>query len=233
MNIMKAHAEKYYESFMFLLVVISFVTISFNNAFTNLLNWGIWGIFVIDYLYFFIRSDSKRNYVKKHIFELIAIVPLGQGFLLARGFRVIRLIRLTAIGSRYIGPVYQFLKERHLHKLFIALIVIILIMPIPIVFVEPHIHSYADALWWTIVTTTTVGYGDMSPVTPIGRVIAVILMIFGIGLIGLVTSALTSVFIEKDQSRDKLLEVMNIVKELSEEDKELLKQYLNRNSHDV
>lgn len=96
---------------MFLLIAISFVTISIHNIFIDLLNSVIWGISVIDYVYFFIRSDNKKSYVKKHIFELIAIVPLGQGFLLARSFRLIRFIRLTAIGSRYIGPVFQFLKE--------------------------------------------------------------------------------------------------------------------------
>ncbi|MBA4495672.1 potassium channel family protein [Paenactinomyces guangxiensis] len=53
-----------------------------------------------------------------------------------------------------------------------------------------------DAVWWAVVTTTTVGYGDISPVTLGGRVIATILMFTGIGLIGSVTASVATHFIE-------------------------------------
>jgi voltage-gated potassium channel len=61
---------------------------------------------------------------------------------------------------------------------------------------EPSINTYTDAVWWAIVTSTTVGYGDISPETIIGRLIAVFLMIFGIGLLGLVTSSVASYFLK-------------------------------------
>ncbi|WP_100488174.1 potassium channel family protein [Sporolactobacillus pectinivorans] len=220
--------KKYYEAFMFVLVVISLITISFENDFVNILDWIIWGIFVIDYFYFLFRSKNKKQYFKTHLIELVAIVPFSSGFRLARGLRLIRLLRLTAIGSRYVGPVYAFLKERGLHKIFIALFIIILVTPIPVSMIEPHMHDYFDALWWTIVTTTTVGYSDISPVTPVGRVIAVVLMIFGIGLIGIVTSSITSILIEDSNKKDKLTNIINDIRELSDEDKEILRQYVNR-----
>ncbi|TGA96939.1 two pore domain potassium channel family protein [Sporolactobacillus shoreae] len=221
--------KKYYELFMFSLVLISLVTISFENPFVNLLDWIIWGIFVIDYFYFFIRAESKWGYFKTHLIELIAIVPFGSGFRLARGLRLVRLLRFTAIGHRYIGPVYNFLRERGLHKVFVSLLVVILVTPIPISLIEPHMHDYFDALWWVIVTATTVGYGDISPVTPIGRVIAVVLMIFGIGLIGIVTSSITSILIGEDNKKDQLARIINEINDLSDQDKEILKQYVNRN----
>lgn len=221
--------KKYYELFMFSLVLISLVTISFENPFVNFLDWIIWGIFVIDYFYFFIRAESKWGYFKTHLIELIAIVPFGSGFRLARGLRLVRLLRFTAIGHRYIGPVYNFLRERGLHKIFVSLLVVILVTPIPISLIEPHMHDYFDALWWVIVTATTVGYGDISPVTPIGRVIAVVLMIFGIGLIGIVTSSITSILIGEDNKKDQLARIINEINDLSDQDKEILKQYVNRN----
>ena len=57
--------------------------------------------------------------------------------------------------------------------------------------------SFGKALWWSITTVTTVGYGDVYPVTNTGRVIAVLLMIGGISLVGVVTAALASWIIER------------------------------------
>jgi voltage-gated potassium channel len=66
-----------------------------------------------------------------------------------------------------------------------------------------NIHDYPDALWWAIVTVTTVGYGDRYPVTSGGRVVAVILMLVGIGLIGVLTATVASVFIKEHTDANK------------------------------
>jgi hypothetical protein len=66
-----------------------------------------------------------------------------------------------------------------------------------------NIHSYPDALWWAIVTVTTVGYGDRFPVTGGGRTVAVILMLVGIGLIGVLTATVASVFIKEHTDANK------------------------------
>jgi voltage-gated potassium channel len=60
-----------------------------------------------------------------------------------------------------------------------------------------NIHNYPDALWWAIVTVTTVGYGDRFPVTGGGRAVAVVLMLVGIGLIGVLTATVASLFIKE------------------------------------
>ena len=62
------------------------------------------------------------------------------------------------------------------------------------------IGSFGDALWWAVVTATTVGYGDVSPVTVEGRFIAVVLMLTGIGVIGIFTATVASYFFEQDRS---------------------------------
>jgi voltage-gated potassium channel len=61
------------------------------------------------------------------------------------------------------------------------------------------IQSFGDALWWAIVTATTVGYGDVSPVTIEGRLIAVTLMLVGIGVIGVFTATVASYFFAQDE----------------------------------
>jgi voltage-gated potassium channel len=62
-----------------------------------------------------------------------------------------------------------------------------------------QIHSVGDAFWWSIVTATTVGYGDLSPTTTEGRLIAVVLMLVGIGFISILTATIASSFVEGDQ----------------------------------
>ena len=66
-----------------------------------------------------------------------------------------------------------------------------------------NIHNYPDALWWAIVTVTTVGYGDRFPVTGGGRTVAVILMLLGIGLIGVLTATVASVFVKEHTDSNK------------------------------
>jgi len=66
-----------------------------------------------------------------------------------------------------------------------------------------NIHSYRDALWWAIVTVTTVGYGDRFPVTEGGRAVATILMLVGIGLIGVLTATVASLFVKEHTDANK------------------------------
>ena len=65
------------------------------------------------------------------------------------------------------------------------------------------IHNYGDALWWALVTVTTVGYGDKFPLTAGGRGVAVVLMLTGIGLIGALTATVASFFVDESANRDQ------------------------------
>ena len=56
------------------------------------------------------------------------------------------------------------------------------------------INSFGDAMWWAIVTTTTVGYGDFSPVDPLSRIVAAFLMLVGIGLVGSLAATMSQLF---------------------------------------
>jgi len=66
-----------------------------------------------------------------------------------------------------------------------------------------NIHSYKDALWWAVVTVTTVGYGDRFPVSDGGRLVAVVLMMVGIGLIGTLTATVASFFVQEHTDANK------------------------------
>ena len=64
------------------------------------------------------------------------------------------------------------------------------------------ITTFGDAIWWAVTTVTTVGYGDLSPVTGVGRVIAVLLMVGGISLVGVITATLASWIIQRVAEED-------------------------------
>ena len=88
--------------------------------------------------------------------------------------------------------------------------------------------DFGDGIWWAFVTATTVGYGDISPSTLYGRLIAMVLMLVGIGLIGSLTSTLTSFFMNRQHKKpaDAVIETVKAqldrFDELSDDDIEQL-----------
>ena len=94
--------------------------------------------------------------------------------------------------------------------LFTFVIAFVLIFTIAFIVLKaeqgnPHanITTYPNAVWWAFVTITTVGYGDYYPVTGIGRLFAIILMFAGLGIIGVLSSYLASMFVSLQRRRDK------------------------------
>jgi len=87
------------------------------------------------------------------------------------------------------------LRRNRLDKLVAVILITLLIGVVGMSYFEPSL-SVADALWWSVVTITTVGYGDISPASPGGRMVGVLLMVFGIGFLGMFTATMATIFIE-------------------------------------
>ena len=87
---------------------------------------------------------------------------------------------------------------------------------------NPHanITTYPNAVWWAFVTITTVGYGDYYPVTAVGRFFAIILMFSGLGIIGVLSSYLASLFISLQRRRDRKKDEGNENEENNDENEE-------------
>ena len=97
----------------------------------------------------------------------------------------------------------QFIRRENLHRLILILLILVLIGSLGITILEPNM-SWNNALWYSFVTITTVGYGDFSPTTAGGRVVGIIIMIFGIGILGLFTANIASIFVaKKDEGRKR------------------------------
>ncbi|MBS4215233.1 potassium channel family protein [Neobacillus rhizophilus] len=161
------------------------------------LGWFIWGLFAVDYVIRLMLSKNKWGFVKNHPIELLALIPVDQLFRTLRLIRLIRLVRLILVVKRNNSLLDLLIEKYRFDKLFITVIALLFLTAIPMAWIEPSFDSYGDALWWTVVTTTTVGYGDLYPETTVGRLIASVLMFVGIGLIGVVTGTVASLFSNK------------------------------------
>ena len=160
------------------------------------------------------RADDRADYLKHRWFEVPGLVPLYlEAFALlriAQLFRLLRLLRLLRT-IRVLRQVRAFkvldlLLNRHklLHTALITAVVVITLAG-AVWWIERDtneaLSSFSNALWWAIVTTTTVGYGDITPQTGLGRLVATGLMLMGIGLIAVLASSFSAALITTDSDQ--------------------------------
>lgn len=168
------------------------------------------------------KSDirARFNWVKSPmaLIDLIAILPSLLEGVLGLDFRVLRLLRMLRILklSRYSAALRLLLKvlsrERNsLQAMMFILSILIVIAASGIHFVEHEVQpevfgSIPKAMWWAVVTLTTVGYGDVTPITPMGKVFGAFVTILGIGIAALPAGILASGFATELSERRKRLE---------------------------
>ncbi len=117
--------------------------------------------------------------------------------------------RFHIIFQNMIRKILRVLRRENLLSLFGVVMGMILISGGAIAWFEPNI-DFLNGLWWSVVTMTTVGYGDISPTTPGGRVVATIIMFFGIGLLGMLSANLAALFVRQRMKEDKGMCSMNL-----------------------
>ena len=179
------------------------------------LNWLVWLAFVAEYVGKLLIAPSRRGYVRRAWFDLLIIVlsppflvsDALQGFRAVRVVRLLRFVRVGAVAAIGLREAAQGFRHRKFHYVVLLTAVVLALGALGIFAVERgqnnNIQSVGDAFWWAVVTTTTVGYGDVSPVTPEGRLIAVALMIVGIGFLGIMTATITSFFLDPEKGAEE------------------------------
>lgn len=196
---------------------------------------AIWLIFVLDYLVRFVKSDNKIKFIKNNKIDLLSILPFNSIFQSLRMFRFAKVLRLAKLAkiARFLVLIYKF-KSRADKFLCTNNFQYILLITIVTVFLGAggicvtENKTFGDALWWSFVTTTTVGYGDISPSTDEGRIIASILMLVGIGFVGMLTGTISTYFLSnkskhktyKNEAIETIQERLNDFESLSRKDLE-------------
>jgi voltage-gated potassium channel len=189
------------------------------------LDWMIWAAFAFDLTVRTYLTQSRSRYLVSHWYD-VGIVVLSGPFLFsqlrplrilrsARVLRLLRLARAAVFSVRFFATVRTLARRNGLaYVLGGALVLIIIAASLVFAFERTEggpIDDFGTAMWWAVVTVTTVGYGDTFPVTPEGRGVAVFLMILGISLFGFLTANIAAFLVEQSEgtSRATLDDVMS------------------------
>jgi voltage-gated potassium channel len=153
-------------------------------------------IFLTEFVTRLWAARDRRAHLRSHWVDAFALIPAFRGFRLLRLLRLLRLIRTFAGLYRVMGQFERLAQHRGLSLLLVVWAGVVIITSLAFFAAEaghnPNVNSPLDAIWWGIVTLTTVGYGDILPITPEGRLAAIVLMVLGIGLFSAITATMVS-----------------------------------------
>jgi voltage-gated potassium channel len=150
-------------------------------------------------------APDRRVFLRGHVLELLVVIVTFP--LLPALFwfgRLVRLLRIVIVGARVIPGLHAVFGRRGLVYVGALTLALIFFAGGTMSFVEPHTvrGDFWAGVWWAVATATTVGYGDISPVTPVGRLVAAVLMLCGIGLTATLAASVAAHFIGQDQDDD-------------------------------
>lgn len=170
----------------------------------QIFDFAICIVFFIDFCIQLYQAENKLKFMRWGWVDLVASIPMIDFFRIGRLFRFVRILRIV----KAYKSLHEFLDSFFLNKAqgainsaMIVAILMTIFCSITILQVENHpdsnITTAGNSLWWAFVTITTVGYGDYYPVTLEGRLIAVVLMVTGVGLFGTFTAFVASWFVKE------------------------------------
>lgn len=154
----------------------------------NVIAWIVWASFAVDYIARLLLSGNKGRFVRTHKLDLLMVL-----------LPMLRLLRVFLLLRRSLASVSTEKIAGSIVSIVIAVVVISAFFMWRVEYDAPGatITTFGAAIWRAVVTTTTVGYGDYTPVTAVGRGIAIVLMIVGIRLIGTVSATVAAWFVTR------------------------------------
>ena len=178
----------------------------------------IWAAFAAEFTIRLAIAPQRAAFIRANWIDLVIVVlPF---------FRPLRIVRLLVFTTRLVTGARQLLGVRHL---LVHAVLLVMVAATVVTTVEngpgAQITSFPDALWWAIVTVTTVGYGDVVPVSPAGRAMGYILVLGGVGIFGALTANFASFLVKEQGATDEinsqlLREIQALRQELAESRRE-------------
>ena len=188
--------------------------ISLDNDSKTIIDYGdnaICILFIIDFIITLYKSENRMKYlITWGWLDLVSSIPMVNAFRIGRFARIVRIFRVLR-GVRSARILSTFILEHRAQSGFLAatLVSILLLIFGSVAVLEfeqtadANIKGPQDAIWWSLVMLTTVGYGDRYPVTPEGRIIAAILMTAGIGLFGTFSGFVAAWFLNPNEKKQE------------------------------
>lgn len=155
--------------------------------------------FAVDYIARLALAEDRLRWFFRHLLDLVIVAVPFFGPL-----RILRLVTLVGALQRVLGDV---IRGRVVVFTAFSAVLLVYASSLAVLQVErsapgAHITSFGDAVWWALTTITTVGYGDLYPITTVGRIIAVLLMIGGISLVGTITATVATWIVHRVAAED-------------------------------
>jgi voltage-gated potassium channel len=178
-----------------------------------ILNWAIWSAFFAELVLMLATVTDRREWLRTHPLE-IAVVVLTPPFLpsslqAARLFRLLRVLRMAkalSVSRRLLST--EGIRDAAVLTTFTVLGGGAAYAAVEKTDLHGHHLGVWDGVWWAMTTVTTVGYGDLTPQTTGGRLIAMVVMLVGIGFVAVLTAAAASRFLrDQQQERSDLIAI--------------------------
>jgi voltage-gated potassium channel len=174
-------------------------------------------LFLLDFIGSMVRAENRlRYFITWGWIDLLSSIPAIDLFRLGRAARILRILRiLRAVRSVRVLAGFVISQRAQSAGLAASLLALLLLVFSSIAILQfempagGNIQSAEDAVWWSLTTLTTVGYGDRFPITSGGRLVAVVLMVAGVGLVGTLSGIMAGWFLsagarEADRDREEL-----------------------------
>lgn len=210
-----------YDVFMMIVIIASLVPLAFKTEYPTfrIIDKIAVVIFIIDYFLRLITADYKLEkkalsfvvypITPMAIIDLLCILPslniISSGFRILKVFRLFRTLRVFRVFkairySKSIKMIFEVFRTQKKPLFTVGLLAIgyVLVSALVIFNVEPDsFNNFFDAVYWATVSLTTMGYGDIYPVTTLGRIVTMVSSIFGIAIIALPAGIITAGFMEQ------------------------------------
>ncbi|RZJ73715.1 MAG: ion transporter [Flavobacterium sp.] len=211
-------AGKFFDLTLISVILISVIAVMLESVVSirmqygyelHFIEWVITGFFTIEYISRIIAIRRPLNYIFSFygIIDLLATIPMyvsllfpGYGLLLAiRAIRLLRIFRILKL-VHFVGASNQLIealrKSRAKIAVFLFAVIVMCVILGTLMYIiegaESGFTSIPISVYWTIVTLTTVGFGDITPITPLGQFLSIIIMIMGYGIIVVPTGLITA-----------------------------------------